>query len=106
MRNTYIESKNAASPRDQKLPAFMSSLASRLVTVDLDLEVGLYLGILADLAEQRRDKVSDAIVPLCNKTPLLTRQGVPDCESIYNLNTRNGSAILLVADCNPSVASP
>ena len=34
-------SKNAASPRDQKLPAFMSSLASKLVTVDLDLEVGL-----------------------------------------------------------------
>ena len=103
-------SKNAAPPRDQKLPAFMSSLASRLalrlVTGDLDLEVGLYLDILADLAEQRREKVSDAILSLCNKTPLRTRQGVPDCESISNLDTRNGSASLLVADCNASVASP
>ena len=99
-------SKNAASPRDQKLPALMSSLASRLVTVDLDLEVGFYLDILADLAEQRREKVSDAIVSVCNKTPLRTRQGVPDCESISNLDTGNGSASLLVADCNASLASP
>ena len=99
-------SKNAAPPRDQKLPTFMSSLALRLVTGDLDLEVGLYLDILADLAEQRREKVSDAILSLCNKTPLRTRQGVPDCESISNHDTRNGSASLLVADCNASVASP
>ena len=31
-------SKNAVSPRDQKLPALMSSLASGLVTVDLEVE--------------------------------------------------------------------
>ena len=43
--------------------------------------MGLYLVILADLAEQRCEKVLDAM-SLCNKTPLLTRQGVADCESI------------------------
>ena len=32
--------------------------------------------------EQRREKVPDAIMSLCNKTSLLTRQGVADCKSI------------------------
>jgi len=38
MRYTDIE--NAVSPRDQKLPAFMSNLASWLVTVDLWIMIG------------------------------------------------------------------
>ena len=37
-------SKNAVSPRDQKLPAFMSSLASWLVTVDLTSNTSLSIG--------------------------------------------------------------
>ena len=37
-------SKNAVSPSDQKLPAFMSSLASGLVTVDLRLNTSLAIG--------------------------------------------------------------
>ena len=36
--------KDAVSPRDQKLPAFMSSLASGLVTVDLRLNTLLSIG--------------------------------------------------------------
>ena len=63
------------------------------------LEVGLYIDILADFAEQRCEKVLDAILSLCNKTHLLTRQGVADCESI---STR----AMARQDCNASVASP
>jgi len=33
--------------------------------------VGLYLDILANFADQRREKVPDAIMSLCNKTPFL-----------------------------------
>ena len=61
-------------------------------------EVGLCIDILADFAEQRCDKVLDTIMSLCNKTHLLTRQGVADCESI---STR----AMARQDCNASVAS-
>ena len=37
-------SKNYVSPRDQKLPAFMSSLASGLVTVELRLNTSMSIG--------------------------------------------------------------
>ena len=47
--------------------------------------MGLYLDILADFAEQRCEKVLDAVMSLCNKTRLLTRQGVADRESISTL---------------------
>ena len=41
-----------------------------------------YLDLLADFAEQKCEKVLDAVMSLCNKIRLLTRQGVADCESI------------------------
>ena len=83
-------SKNAVSSRDQKLPAFMSSLApgrtcdggSQVEYLIVDRQkVGFYRDLLADFAEQRCEKVLDAIMSLCNKTRLLTRQGVADYES-------------------------
>ena len=86
VRHTW---KNAISPRDEKLPTLMSSIASGLVTVDFEdeyltvvrYEVGLYTDILADFAEQRCEKVLDAIMSLCNKTHLFTQQGVADMNS-------------------------
>ena len=58
--------------------------------VDLRLNTSLSIGrrwgstrdLHADFAEQRCEKVLDAIMSLCNKTRLLTRQSVADCESI------------------------
>ena len=58
--------------------------------VDLRLNTSLSIGrrwgstrdLHADFAEQRCEKVLDAIMSLCNKTRLLTRQDVADCESI------------------------
>ena len=45
MRNTYTcTSKNAITPRDQKFPAFVSSLASGLLTVDLGSNTSLSIG--------------------------------------------------------------
>ena len=70
--------KDAVSPRDQKLPAFMSSLASGLVTVDLRLNTLLSIGrrwgsISTSLytllsRDVRRLRMSSC---LCNKTPRL-----------------------------------
>jgi len=62
--------KNTVSPRDQKLPAFTSSLASGLVTVDLRLNTLLSIG-------RRWDSTSTSLQTLLTRD--VRRFWMPSC---------------------------
>ena len=108
---TWRTSKNADSPRNQKLPAFMSSLASRLMTDWIWIWMWIWRWALprhscrlgwAETWEGFGCRLCATKPPFLHDRPCLTVNRSP-------VSTRAMARqvfYLLFADCNASVTSP